>query len=316
MKVLIVCSGNAPEGEIFDIKIHQAFIYEQAESLKKLGIDYEFFLVKDKGIIGYIRHYRRLLKNLSNKIDIVHAHNGFCGFIANLQFKIPVVTTYHGSDINFFLLRLTSYFPIMVSAVNIFVSTRQKEKVLVKRRIRIIPCGVNINIFYPYGTHKKDLTGHDSHKMKILFSSSYSIPVKNYSLAKSAIDKIGVYQIEIIELRNKTRSDVCRLLNESDLLLMTSKSEGSPMIIKEAMACNCPIVSTDVGDVEYVLGQTEGCYLTTHDPEDISDKIKLALDFSTKKGRTKGRERIISLGLDIDTVASRIAEIYQSVLFK
>ncbi len=77
------------------------------------------------------------------------------------------------------------------------------------------------------------------------------------------------------------------------------------------MACKCPIVSTDVGDVKDVIGNTEGCYLTKFDPQDVAEKIKIALEFGE---RTNGRERIIEAGLDSKTIAKRIVGVYRKVL--
>ena len=64
--------------------------------------------------------------------------------------------------------------------------------------------------------------------------------------------------------------------------------EGSSNVIKEAMACNCPIVTTDAGDAKWVIGNTAGCYVSTFEPEDVADKIKQALSFSQKQGTTLG----------------------------
>jgi len=100
-------------------------------------------------------------------------------------------------------------------------------------------------------------------------------------------------------------------LNAADLLLSTSLWEGSPNIIKEAMACNCPIVSTDVGDVKWLLDGVEGCFITTNDPNDIANKIRKALDI---KGKTKGREKLISLGLDSKNIAKKIVSVYEEVM--
>ena len=86
---------------------------------------------------------------------------------------------------------------------------------------------------------------------------------------------------ELIELDNRNREEVNLLLNACNLLLLTSTSEGSPQVIKEAMACNRPIVATDVGDIRELIGDTEGCYLTSFDPDDVAKKIKLALQFET-----------------------------------
>ena len=82
------------------------------------------------------------------------------------------------------------------------------------------------------------------------------------------------------------------------------------------MACNCPIVSTDVGDVRWVIGNTEGCYKCSYEPGDVAEKIKMALEFARTKGRTKGRQRIIELGLDSESIAKRIVEVYESVIKK
>jgi teichuronic acid biosynthesis glycosyltransferase TuaC len=93
------------------------------------------------------------------------------------------------------------------------------------------------------------------------------------------------------------------------VVLLTSLWEGSPNVIKEAMACNTPIVSTDVGDVKEIIGKTEGCFITSFDPEDVSDKIKKALEFGK---RTTGREDIKHL--ESGVVAKRIIAIYKNVL--
>ena len=79
------------------------------------------------------------------------------------------------------------------------------------------------------------------------------------------------------------------------------------------MACNCPIVTTDVGDVLWLLGDTEGCYITSFEPADVADKIKKAIEFSQIKGRTNGRNQIIDLGLDSESVARRVVEVYNKV---
>jgi teichuronic acid biosynthesis glycosyltransferase TuaC len=102
--------------------------------------------------------------------------------------------------------------------------------------------------------------------------------------------------------------------NAADLLLLTSYHEGSPNVIKEAMACNCPIVSTDVGDVRWVIGDIKGCYLTSFDVVDVSEKILMALEYSAVNGSTNGRDRIIELGLDSASVAKKIINIYEQLI--
>jgi teichuronic acid biosynthesis glycosyltransferase TuaC len=315
MKVLIVCSGNAPKEEQFDLKIHQAFIYEQVQALTHFSIEFEYFFIRGKGLIGYFKHIPILRNELKKHYELIHAHNGLCGLIANLQKKIPVITTYHGSDINIRLLRWISYAAILLSFQNIFVTESQYRKSIIKRKSNIVACGVDITEFQPFNKQKAiQVIALNGTKKYILFSSSFSNKIKNQSLAKTALKLLNIANVELLELKGKTRKEVSLLLNSCELLILTSFSEGSPQIIKEAMACNCPIVSTDVGDVREVIGNTEGCYITSFDPADVAEKIKLALEFSGSKGRTNGRQRIFELGLDAESIAKRIIEVYDKVL--
>lgn len=113
-----------------------------------------------------------------------------------------------------------------------------------------------------------------------------------------------------------SREDVNLLINAADCTLLTSFSEGSPQFVKEAMACNSPVVATDVGDIAWLFGNEPGHYLCGFDPEDVAEKIQAALEFSYKFGKTQGRKRIMALGLDSESVAGKILSIYQSVLKK
>ena len=115
--------------------------------------------------------------------------------------------------------------------------------------------------------------------------------------------------IDIKEIKNRSREEVNLLMNGAELLLLTSFSEGSPNVIKEAMACNCPIVATDVGDIADVIKNTPGCYLTSFDPADVAEKIKQALAFGK---RTNGRKKIRHL--DNKIIAEKIVEVYKKVL--
>jgi glycosyltransferase involved in cell wall biosynthesis len=90
--------------------------------------------------------------------------------------------------------------------------------------------------------------------------------------------------------------------------------EGSPNVVKEAMACNCPVVATDVGDVGWLFEDEPGYFLTEFEAGDLAQKIRMALSFAEQKGRTRGRERIRKLGLDSQSVARRIVSVYKRVL--
>ena len=137
--------------------------------------------------------------------------------------------------------------------------------------------------FYPIDRNKaRKKLNYDTKQNIILFSSSFNIPIKNYELAREAI-KISKNNFLTVELVNKSRKEVLNLLNACDMVLMTSKNEGSPQIIKEAMACNRPIISTDVGDVREVISKIEGCYISNFSPKKLAQYIDSALKFTRKE---------------------------------
>jgi len=100
-------------------------------------------------------------------------------------------------------------------------------------------------------------------------------------------------------------------MNASNALILSSLSEGSPNIVKEAMACNIPVVATAVGDVAEIIGQTQGCSICRHDPDDLAAGIEKALQHS---GPTTGRIDIPHL--ECSVVAERVIAVYESVLKK
>lgn len=307
MKILIVCSGNVPN---FNFKVHQAFIYEQIEAVKKnFDIDYDTYFIKGKGIWGYLNNFPKIKNKIKEfSPDILHAHYGLSGLLSCLQRNVSVVITFHGSDANISYVRLLSKLAARLSSFNIFVERKIKNSIRKMGRNEIIPCGINLDDFFPLNKQTaREKLNLDKDKKYVLFSSGFANHVKNYPLAAAAIET-SCTSAQLIELKDKTREEVNLLLNACDLLLLTSFSEGSPQIIKEAMACNCPIVSSDVGGIKDIIGTTKGCYITSFDTNDVSKKIKQAFDFDA---RTNGREK--TKEFDNKLIAEKIFEIYKSV---
>lgn len=310
MRVLTICRKIPAHKEIFGYAF-APYIKEQNEALEKLGVSFDYFLIKNHGLLGYLKHFLELLKTLKkNNYDLVHAHGGHIGIITIMQRTKPVIITFHGSDININILKQISKIACRFSAYNIFVSEDLKIKANIKKTFSVIPCGVNLDLFYPLvKTESRKRLGWSKSERIILFSGYKNNRIKNYYLAKSAIKKI--LNTRLVELKGFNKDELLQIFNGADMLLMTSFSEGSPQIIKEAMACNCPIVSTDVGDVKLVVGDTKGCYITSFEPNDIAEKIVKVLEFREK---TNGRERIKKLGLDSNNIANRLIDVYKKVL--
>ena len=303
MKVLIVASYNKNR--------FAPFIVEQANALVEKGCEIEYFGIVGKGIKGYLSAYSELCKKVKSfKPDIIHANYGLSGLLANLQRTVPVVTTYHGSDINLPKVLKLSKITMRLSAFNFFVSQRNVDIAKAKKKFLLLPCGVNLPEYKEEDVIaiKKQLNWQETKKY-ILFAGAFDNRVKNSPLAIESVKLLN--NTELIELKGYTREQVTALFYAVDAFLMTSITEGSPQVVKEAMACGCPIVSVDVGDVSERIEGLDGCYIAERNTQDIADKLNKALSLNY---RTKGRERIIELGLTNDIVAKKLIEIYKNIL--
>lgn len=305
MRVLIVASNN---------KGHYApFVVEQTDALRQCGCEVDFFGVTGKGCSGYLRNLVALKEKIRVfRPDVVHAHYGLSGLLANMQRRVPVVTTYHGSDINDPKACRFSMMAVRLSAWNIFVSKGILEKAKPAKKFSLLPCGVDIT-----GMERVDKEearrrmGLAQEKKYVLFAGAFDNEVKNATLAKQAVTDLNDESVELLELKGYSRKEVNLLLCAADVLLMTSLAEGSPQVIKEALAYGCPIVSVDVGDVKERVDGLEGCHVAqSRDPQELSKWLKEAILYG---GRTEGYGKIVADGLDNRAIAQRLVEIYERV---
>ena len=320
MKILIV--GNNKPGHF------APFVEEQARALQQQGCEVVFFGVQGKGLMGYLRCLPALKRAIQqHKPDLIHAHYGLSGLLANLQRIVPVVTTYHGSDINVPSVLRFSKIAMRLSAHNIFVSQRNVTLALspnslitsrLTQRYTLLPCGVNLtdDQLLSRSEARKTL-GIDDDAKVVLFAGAFANAVKDAPLAQEAVSFASnlsplASNLTLQELRGFSRAEVNCWMCAANCLLLTSKTEGSPQVIKEAMACGCPIVSVDVGDVAERVSGVEGDYVVrTREPKDIAEALQRAIAF---EGKTNGRERILEMGLSNEQVAKRLMAIYQSLV--
>jgi teichuronic acid biosynthesis glycosyltransferase TuaC len=305
IKVLFISSSK--RGRAGDV------VLSQGESLKQAGIDVDYFLIKS-GFRGYLSSISRIRKTWkAGGHDLVHAHYSLSAFAASAAGRFPLVVSLMGSDVfmSGFLRRITRILSRRRWRATIVKTVEMKERLHIAGA-EVVPNGVDLKLFSPAGrTEARSYLEYPVQKILILFISAPGRPEKNLELAEKAIKLLDDPDVDFRHLYNVTRTDIPYWLNAADLLLLTSKYEGSVNVIKEAMACNCPIVSTDVGDVRWVTGDIAGCYITSFDAGEITDAIRKALAFNA---RTNGRARIISLGLDSESVAMKILSIYERAL--
>ena len=306
MRILVVASFN--KGRF------APFIVEQVEALKKQGCTIEFFGLQGKGLLGYLRNLPLLKKKIKAFCpDVIHAHYGLSGLFANLQRHVPVVATYHGSDINDKKVLPFSKMAMRLSAWNVFVSRKTLEIAKPKKKYILLPCGIDLSdLQLTDRTESRRKMGLQDDRKYILFAGAFDIPVKNAPLAKDTVACLQENQAELLELKGYSREEVTLLMCAADAFLMTSLTEGSPQVVKEAMACGCPIVSVDVGDVKERVAGLEGCFVSdSRNPNDLANLLGKAFAFGRK---TDGRKKIVADSLDNRLVAKQLFEIYERVL--
>ena len=316
MKILIVCRWHGDHAA--------AFIMEQVDALRSLGHDVQYVTAKKGGLGGYMELYRNLKKVIQTEHpDIIHAHYGICGLVANLQRRVPVVVTYPGSDINDQKIRPISVMAMRLSKYNLFMSKRQIAKVqryANPEKMEILRYGILSDLFVEQDkVNARKAMGLEVDKKYVLFSSKFTRLGKDPDLAKAVVaivDKrrrdAGLSGVELLPLTGGyTKEEMATLMNAIDAALVTSKSEGSPQFTKEVMACGCPIVSVDVGDVAEQVDGLEGCYIAkTRDAEELALLLEDALDF----GKTNGHQHIKDMNLDNVQVAERLIKIYANII--
>ena len=308
MNVLLLHSGNAVNSSK-----DYTFVQEQGNALSNKGISVYYFAVKGKGVKGYLKALPALKKAVNdNEIDLIHAHYGLCGALAVLQRKVPVVITFHNGETLTKKGKLISSLAAWRSSYNIFVAQHIKDKLYkTPTRYSIIPCGIDLHLLPIVNKlEARSSMGLPDGMPNILFGGSFNNKRKNYPLAAEAVSLLP-YKVNLIEMKGFNRRQVNLLLCRFDLLLLTTLSEGSPQVVKEALACNCPVVATCVADIPDLLSGVSKSYVTGFDAKEIADCIDSVIK---SDGRSDGRQKIEEMKLDNPAIADRLIAVYQNVL--
>jgi N-acetyl sugar amidotransferase len=311
MRVLFISSGNSGNR-------NTPTELNQGRSLQKSGFEVEYYIIKGKGLSGYAKNIFLLRKYLkTNHYQIHHAHYSLSAFVASLAGARPLAVSLMGSDVKSgFFFRLPIYiFRFIFSWKAIIVKSADMRNSLKITNLNIIPNGVNLEQFTPDKKDKyQNLLGWDPTKKHILFAANRDQHVKNFPMAMEAIKLLNNPHIELHILKNVPHEEMHMQYNATDIVILTSLWEGSPNVIKEAMACNRPVVSTKVGDIEWLFGDQAGHFVCEFNAEDLAEKITLALSYSSLSTSTDGRSRIIKLGLDSNSVAKKLVKLYKILL--
>ncbi len=298
------------------------FVEEQVRSLRQEGVDVDVLFINGiKGKLNYLLGIFRMWgKLLTRRYDLVHAHYVYSGIVARSQFFYPIVLTHHGSQVfagrEAPICRRVS--PLMDSLI--VVSQEMKEKGHLDRA-HVIPCGIDFEMFKPQPKEKaRAELGLPQDKKLVLFCGEYFRPIKRFDIVRKAVWLLQQNDpdVQLVVCSKKPLTEVPKYMNACDVLVLVSDGEGSPMVIKEAMACNLPVVAVPAGDIPEVIGGTEGCYICTQDPYEVAEKLDLALHYEglhgdgRPDGRTNGRNKINNM--ELGAISRRIIAVYQDLL--
>jgi glycosyltransferase involved in cell wall biosynthesis len=292
------------------------FVESQMESLQKKGISFDLVFVNGRrSKLNYLRGaWQVFWKSLHTRYDLVHAHYGLSGVLARCQIRSPVVITFCGSDV---MDRLQGRISRLISHLSdlSIVQSRPLGQALGLNTYRIINNGLDLSLFQPRDhLQSRNELGFSHTTHYILFASDPARQEKRFDLAHRAyqiVCRLMDAPVELIVLYGQSQKKVPVYMNACDVLLLTSDWEGSPNVVKEAMACNMPIVSVDVADVRQMIAGTRNCHICPRDPSILAEKIVTVLK---KDQRTDGREKVLYLSLE--RTADRIISLYQELTSK
>lgn len=306
MKVLFISSINR-SGSVSPL------IKNQRDSLTSNDIMIDYYGLKGIGILGYVKNIIPLRKHINqHQYEIIHAHYLLSGIIASLTFKKPILVSLMGSELfgNKLLLILARFFSRYIWNECI-VKTMEMYEILRPIKAHVVPNGVNLRLFIPVGkSDSRKKLGWNINKKHILFAANPSRTEKNFQLTYDAFQLLDTSEIVLHTLENIPNDLMPFYYNAADIVMLTSHREGSPNVIKEAMACNRPIIATDVGDIKNVIGSTENCFVCDFDADQIAEKINYLLENNIQS--TNGRENIQHLSDEV--IADKIIAIYKKML--
>jgi len=307
------------------------FVKSQIDSIVAQGIDVDIWTIH-----GHLSkmNYLRALVEVRRRVgrthyDLIHAHYGLSGLATLGQLRTPLVVSFCGDDLlgtpclsrgtirKAWPSRIIVWADIALAchADAVIVKSREMRQVLPSflwPRCHVIPNGVDFKIFRPMPKEEARASlGLRLDREYVLFPSAPQALRKRLDVAQAAISTLQAQgrSVELLVVRGQFQEQLVLYMNACDALVLTSMWEGSPNVIKEAMACNLPVVAVDVGDVREVVGSCPGCHVTGREPQAIAQALEQVLASGT---RTPGRSLIPHLRLEV--VAERVIDVYRRVL--
>ena len=302
------------------------FVKTQIESIEREGADVEIFNIQGpRSKLNYLKSLSAVRRKMrGNSYDIIHGHYVYSGWIAAFQKQVPTVVSFMGSDLYGSFdqegkqtfrgkvdIRLSKYLQNYVDGV--IVKSQEMMNMLSKpEKALLLPNGIDLEIFkdIPSSEARKSL-GLTVDKIFVLFAGNHWVTRKCFPVVEKAIEilKRSDARFEILVASGLPQEQVPLYMNAADVLALPSIKEGSPNVVKEALACNLPVVATDVGDVRELLGDLPGCRIAERTPEAFAGAIK---EVVSREEPFNGREAVEHLR--IERIAEQLMDFYAQVI--
>ena len=301
------------------------FAKRQVAAIQGSGIACESFLLSSRTspirLWMEYRRFRTLVKDFQP--DVVHAHFGtvtalFTAFVA----QVPIVITFRGSDLNpapgdnairSWIGRVFSQLAALRAARIICVSDQIRDRLWWRReRTAVIPSGVDTKLFFARPRNEaRARLGWPEAEQVVVFNAGSNPVGKRLDLARLAAAEAEKIcgPIRLMVLTGQVPpTEMPFYLSAADSLLFTSDWEGSPNVVKEALACGLPVVSVDVGDVRKRISGCRHSRVVERSPGALGGALAEVI-------MAKAREHDAPLMSEVSdaAIAAKISAIYGSI---
>ena len=289
------------------------FVREQVEAVRSAGARCDVRFVNGRaGRRAYAAAVPSLRRELARGgYDVVHAHHALSGLATWLAARScraapPWLLTHHGIEV----------FDGWQAPLARWLTPRADWALVVSpamaRRLdltadHVMPMGVDLTAFRPGDrAAARARLGLPPGGALIAWVGA-DRPEKRLWLARQAVARLRetLPEAELLVVSGLEHAAVALWLTAADALLLTSAREGAPVVVKEALACDRPVVSTDVGDVRQLVAPVAGCAVVAATPEALADGLRRAL----QHGPVQGRAAVAAY--DVRLLARRLMRLYE-----
>jgi glycosyltransferase involved in cell wall biosynthesis len=327
MKILTITNMYPFVGE----RHYGSFVREHVDALQSEGVEVDVMFVNPReGKLRYLTELPRLARAMrAGSYDVLHAQHSYCavqtaGLRSVLRLDTPLLFTIHEGEAyssssvgrSMTLTKRLAYWKRLkrlaldLSDHVVTVDERLLAVLDYRGPYSVIAPAVDTELFRPLDRAEcRGRLGLPRDQAILFFPASVARPEKGaeaFEAALACLDR----KVHVVYGGQIERAEMPLYMNAANVVVQTSHFEASPMVVKEAMACDTPVVSTDVGDVSALFGVTPGCFCADRDPQRIAAALRQALELT---GPVGARERVLTSGLSPASVAGRYRELYREM---